>query len=246
MIPRELLGTAEIPGGEQLRLIRHGGDFVIMIGRNELMNTRMRGSEEALATMSCARIAGRADTRLLIGGYGMGFTLRAALAALPSNAHITVAELVPEIIDWAHGPMQDVAAGCLDDPRVHIVADDVVEVIRSRPASFDAILLDVDNGPDGLVREANNQLYSQQGLKAAQAALRPGGVLAIWSAGKDDAFARRLKNVGFAVDEVAVRARGNGKGAKHVIWFATKSRGASLDARRFPSQRPTRSTHNVS
>ncbi|MGD9710619.1 MAG: spermidine synthase [Thermomicrobiales bacterium] len=220
MIPREMIGIAEIPGGEQLRLIKHGGDFVIMIGRNELMNTRMRGSEEALATMSCARIAGRANTRLLIGGYGMGFTLRAALAVLPSDAHVTVAELVSEIIDWARGPMQDVTAGCLDDPRVHIVSDDVVNVIRSRPASFDAILLDVDNGPDGLVREDNNQLYSQQGLRAAQAALRPGGVLAIWSAGKDDAFARRLRNVGFAVDEVAVRARGNGKGAKHVIWFA--------------------------
>lgn len=236
MIPRELLGTAEIPGGEQLRLIRHGRDFVIMIGRNELMNTRMRGSEEALATMSCARIAGRADTRLLIGGYGMGFTLRAALAALPSDAQVTVAELVPEIIDWARGPMQDVAAGCLDDPRVRIVADDVGKVIRSRPASFDAILLDVDNGPDGLVREANNQLYSQQGLRAAQAALRPGGVLAIWSASKDDAFARRLSTIGFAVDEVAVRARGNGKGAKHVIWFATISRGASSGARRLPGQ----------
>lgn len=221
MIARELIGTADIPGGEQLRLIRHGGDFVIMIGRNELMNTRMRGSEEALATMSCARIAGRAKASLLIGGYGMGFTLRAALAVLPPDAHVTVAELVPEIIVWARGPMHDVADGCLDDRRVHIVEEDVFDVIRSRRAAFDAILLDVDNGPDGLVREANNQLYSQAGLRAAQAALRPGGVLAIWSAGKDDAFARRLRNVGFAVDEVAVRARGNGKGAKHVIWFAT-------------------------
>lgn len=221
MIPRELIGTADIPGGEQLRLIRHGGDFVIMIGRNELMNTRMRGSEEALATMSCARIVGRAAPRLLIGGYGMGFTLRAALADLPQDAHVVVAELVPEIIDWARGPMQDLAAGCLDDRRVHIREQDVFDVIRAGRAAFDAILLDVDNGPDGLVREANNQLYSQAGLRAAKAALKPGGVLAIWSAGKDDAFARRLRDVGFAVDEVAVRARGNGKGAKHVIWFAT-------------------------
>ncbi len=221
MIPRELIGTADIPGGEQLRLIRHGGDFVIMIGRNELMNTRMRGSEKALATMSCARIAGRANASLLIGGYGMGFTLRAALAVLASDAHVTVAELVPEIIAWARGPMQQVAGGCLDDRRVHIVEEDVFDVIRSQRAAFDAILLDVDNGPDGLVREANNQLYSQAGLRAAQAALRPGGVLAIWSAGKDDAFARRLRNVGFAVDEVTVSARGNGKGAKHVIWFAS-------------------------
>lgn len=221
VIPRELIDTADIPGGEQLRLIRHGGDFVIMIGRNELMNTRMRGSEEALATMSCARIAGRPKASLLVGGYGMGFTLRAALAVLPPDAHVTVAELVPEIIAWARGPMQEVASGCLDDRRVHIVEEDVFDVIRSRRAAFDAILLDVDNGPDGLVREANNQLYSRTGLRAAQAALKPGGVLAIWSAGKDDAFARRLRTIGFAVDEVAVRARGNGKGAKHVIWFAS-------------------------
>ncbi len=238
MIPRELIGTAEIPGGEQLRLIRHGGDFVIMIGRNELMNTRMRGSEEALATMSCARIAGRTNPRLLIGGYGMGFTLRAALAVLSPDAHVALAELVPEIIEWARGPMQEVAAGCLDDRRVHIIQEDVVDVIRSRPGSFDAILLDVDNGPDGLVREANNQLYSQQGLRAAHAALKPGGILAIWSAAKDEAFARRLSNTGFAVDEVAVRARGNGKGAKHVIWFATASVGGHKFPRPISDQEP--------
>lgn len=225
MLPRELIGTAEIPGGEHLRLIRHGGDFVIMIGRNELMNSRMRGSEESLATMSCVRIAGRTNARLLIGGYGMGFTLRAALAVLPPDAQVTLAELVPEVIAWARGPMQEVAAGCLDDRRVEIIEADVFDVIRSRPGWFDAILLDVDNGPDGLVREANNQLYSRHGLRAVQAALRPSGVLAIWSAAKDDAFARRLESIGFAVDEVAVRARGNGKGAKHVIWFATTSRG---------------------
>lgn len=238
MIPRELIGTAEIPGGEQLRLIRHGGDFVIMIGRNELMNTRMRGSEEALATMSCARIAGRTNPRLLIGGYGMGFTLRAALAVLSPDAHVALAELVPEIIEWARGPMQEVAAGCLDDRRVHIIQEDVVDVIRSRPGSFDAILLDVDNGPDGLVREANNQLYSQQGLRAAHAALKPGGILAIWSAAKDEAFARRLRNTGFAVDEVAVRARGNGKGAKHVIWFAAASGGGYKFPRPISDQEP--------
>lgn len=228
MIPRNLIGTANIPGGEQLRLISHGADFIIMIGRNELMNTRMRGSEEALATMSCARIAGRAKPSILIGGYGMGFTLRAALAVLPSDAQVSVSELVPEIIAWARGPMSDVAAGCLDDPRTRIIEDDVSAVIQSQPAAFDAILLDVDNGPDGLVREANNQLYALQGLRAARAALRPGGVLAIWSAGKDDAFARRLKSAGFAVEEVAVRARSNGKGAKHVIWFARPLQGGEL------------------
>ena len=220
MIPRELIGTAQIPGGDQLRLVRHGDDFIILLDRNELMNTRMSGSEEALATLTCARLAEPNKARLLVGGYGMGFTLRAALAALPADASVTVAELVPEIIDWARGPMREVAAGCLDDPRVQLVQDDVTAVIRSSLQTFDGILLDVDNGPDGLVRDANDQLYSASGLQAAQAALRPGGILAIWSAAKDDAFAQRLKRAGFAVDEVAVRARGNGKGAKHTIWFA--------------------------
>ena len=221
MIPRELIGTAQVPGGEELRLFRHGTDFMIVLDRNELMSTRMRGSEEALATMSCTRIAGRSRPHLLVGGYGMGFTLRAALAVLPRDAAVTVVELVPEIITWARGPMAELAAGCLDDPRVGLIEDDVVTTIRSAPGTFDAILLDVDNGPDGLVREANNQLYSDRGLRAAKAALKPGGVLAIWSAAKDDGFVRRLKHGGFAVDEVAVRARSNGKGAKHFIWFAT-------------------------
>ncbi len=193
---------------------------MIVLDRSELMSTRMRGSEEALATMSCARIAGRDRPRVLIGGYGMGFTLRAALAALPDDSVITVAELVPEIITWARGPMAEIAAGCLDDPRVRLIQDDVVAIIRSSPDCFDAILLDVDNGPDGLVREANGQIYSERGLRAAKAALAPDGVLAIWSAAKDERFARRLSRGGFAVDEVSVRARSNGKGPKHVIWFA--------------------------
>ena len=221
MIPRELLGTAQIPGGGELRLFRHDRAFMILLDRNELMSSRMAGSEEALASMSCARIAGAAEPQLLIGGYGMGFTLRAALAALPASAVVTVAELVPEIIAWARGPMQELAAGCLDDPRVRLVQGDVAEVIRSSTGAYDAILLDVDNGPDGLVRRANDLLYNEQGLRAAKGALKPGGVLAVWSAAKDDAFARRLKRAGFAVEEIEVRARANGKGAKHIIWFAS-------------------------
>ncbi len=221
MIPRETLATARIPGGAELCLVRHGADFMITVERNELMSTRMRGSEEALATMSIERIAPRAKPQLLIGGYGMGFTLRAALATLPQDATVTLCELVPEIISWARGPMREVAAGCLDDRRVRLIEGDVAAVIGAARAQFDAILLDVDNGPDGLVRDANNQLYGERGLRAAKAALRPGGVLAIWSAAKDDAFTHRLKRVGFAVNEVAVRARSNGKGARHIIWFAS-------------------------
>lgn len=223
MKPRELIGTALVPGGEPLRLFRRGDDFMIVLDRNELMNSRMSGSEEALAVMTCARLRSDIEPRLLVGGYGMGFTLRAALEILPERARVTVAELVPEIIAWARGPMATLAAGCLSDPRVEIVERDVAAVIADSPGGYDAVLLDVDNGPDGLVRAANNRLYSMAGLAAAKAALRPGGILAVWSAASDAAFARRLSDAGFAVEEVVVRARSNGKGPRHVIWFAQKA-----------------------
>jgi spermidine synthase len=222
MTPRELIDVARIPGGDELRLFRRGKDYMIVLDRNELMSSRMSGSEEALANMSCDRIAGRPTPHLLIGGYGMGFTLRAALKALGADATLTVAELVPQIIEWARGPMVDLAAGCLDDPRVVLVEADVALVIADAKATYDAILLDVDNGPDGLVRNANDRIYSATGLAAARAALKPGGVLAVWSAGSDASFTRRLRDAGFAVDEVAVKARSNGKGPRHVIWFATR------------------------
>ena len=223
MTPRELLGTADIPGGrEELRLFRRGADFMIVLDRNELMSSRMSGSEEALAVMTIERLRGRPAPEILIGGYGMGFTLRAALAEVDRNARLTVVELVAEIIDWARGPMAAMTAGCLDDPRVALRIGDVGEAIHSATGDYDAILLDVDNGPDGLVRRANDGLYSRSGLAAARTALKPGGILAIWSAGQDNAFAKALGEAGFGVDEVAVRARSNGKGAKHIIWFATK------------------------
>jgi spermidine synthase len=222
MKPRELLAKAAIPGGEAISLFRRGEDFTIVLGRNELMNSRMSGSEEALATMTIERLRSRAAPHLLIGGYGMGFTLRAALAALPPGGRATVSELVPEIIHWARGPMAGLAAGCLDDPRVTLLERDVASVIAEAATAYDAILLDVDNGPDGLVRDANDRLYSRAGLAAAKAALKPGGILAIWSASQDAVFARRLRDAGFAVDEVRVRARSNGKGPWHVIWFAQR------------------------
>lgn len=222
MQAREFIGSAQVPGGAELTLYRRGRDFMIVLDRNELMSSRMSGSEEALANLTCQRLHDRARPHLLIGGYGMGFTLRAALAALDEAALVTVAELVPEIIAWARGPMAELAANCLDDPRVRLVQADVADVIRAGRGSYDAILLDVDNGPDGLVRQANDRLYSTQGIAAAVAALKPGGILAIWSAAPDAAFARRLASGGLIVDEVAVRARSNGKGPRHVIWFGTK------------------------
>jgi spermidine synthase len=223
MTPRDLLGSASVPGGDELRLFRRGRDFMIVLDRNELMSSRMSGSEEALAVMTCERLTGVAAPHLLIGGYGMGFTLRAALTALPREARTTVVELVPEIIQWARGPMAELTAGCLDDPRVDLIEGDVARAIREAQGGYDAILLDVDNGPDGLTRVGNDALYTAKGLAAAKRALRPGGVLAVWSAGSDAPFARRLVDAGFAVDEVAVRARSNGKGPRHVIWFATKA-----------------------
>lgn len=223
MIPRILLDTAQIPGGDgELRLMRRGAEFSIMLGNNELMNSRLSGSEEALATLSCERIRARPRPRILIGGLGMGFTLRAALSALDAQARIVVAELVPAVVAWARGPMAEVFGDSLTDPRVRIEEADVGRVIRSGRSAFDAILLDVDNGPEGLTREANDSLYSIAGLTAARDALRPGGVLAVWSSGPDQNFSRRLGKAGFDMDEVKVRANRARAGSRHVIWLATR------------------------
>ncbi|MDV3458329.1 spermidine synthase [Sphingomonas sp. HF-S4] len=221
MVPRELIDVAEVPGGDPLRLFRRGDDFMIVLDRNELMNSRMSGSEEALAEMTIDRLRVQAP-HLLIGGYGMGFTLRAALKRLDRDARVTVSELVPKIIDWAKGPMVALAAGCLEDRRVEVVFEDVGAMIRHARGGYDAILLDVDNGPDGLTRPGNDGLYSERGLAAARAALRPGGVLAVWSAAPDARFVRRMKEADFLVEEVGVKARSNGKGPRHVIWFGTR------------------------
>ncbi len=218
MIPRELVGIAEVPGGAPLSLYRRGADYMITLGRNELMSTRMSGSEVALATMSLERLGNPPAPRVLVGGYGMGFTLRAVLANVGSDADIIVAEIVPDIIDWARGPMAGFTAGCLDDPRVTLRIGDVAREIEE--GGYDAILLDVDNGPDGLSADYNNGLYNGRGLARARDALNPGGILAIWSAAPDEPFTKKLEAAGFAVDAVRVRARENGKGPIHLIWFA--------------------------
>jgi spermidine synthase len=223
MIPRVLIDSAPIPGGGgELRLIRRGDDFWIMLGANALMSTRLRGSEEALATLVCERIAGRPRPALLIGGLGMGFTLRAALGALGRDARVVVSELVPAIVKWARGPMAHVHAGSLDDPRVEIALGDVGDLIAAARSGYDSILLDVDNGPDALSRDTNDRLYDLDGLRRAHSALKPGGILAIWSAAPDPAFSRRLPKAGFSVEEVVVRAHAGRKGAKHMIWLATR------------------------
>ena len=223
MIPWDQLDTATVPGGgETLRLMRRGTEYSIMAGSNELMNSRLSGSEEALATLACDRIGQRASAHMLIGGLGMGFTLRAALTRLQADAVVVVAELVPAVVDWAHGPLAPIHAGSLEDPRVRLQVDDVGALIRSGPGLYDAILLDVDNGPRGLSRPSNSSLYGPAGLAEAKAALTPGGVLAIWSAQADDDFTRRLRKAGFATEEVKVRASRAGRGARHHIWLATR------------------------
>ena len=223
MIPWLQLDTARVPGADvQLRLMQRGAEFSMRLGQNELMSSRLSGSEEALATLACRRIEAVKSPHILIGGLGMGFTLRAALAVLGSDARIMVAELVPAVIAWARGPMADIFGDSLDDPRASIREADVVDVIRSHDSAFDAILLDVDNGPEGLIRKANDALYDLKGLNAIRRALRPGGVLAVWSSGPNPLFSKRLRAAGFDVNEVAVRATTKRSGARHVIWFATK------------------------
>jgi len=223
MIPWEKIDTARIPGtDDELRLKRRGKEFSIMLGTNELMNSRLSGSEAALATLAAKKIEKVAKPHLLIGGLGMGFTLRAALAVLGSKSQIVVAELVPAVVAWARGPMAEIFGDSLNDPRVSIRESDVTEIIRSHRLKFDAILLDVDNGPEGLTRQANDALYRSSGLKAAHAALRPGGVLAVWSSGPNLPFSKRLADAGFYVNVVQIRATGGGRGARHVIWIATK------------------------
>ncbi|QYA01476.1 spermidine synthase [Rhizobium sp. B21/90] len=224
MIPWTLLDTASIPnGGGELRLKQRGREFSIMLGSNELMNSRLSGSEEALATLACERIAARPSPHLLIGGLGMGVTLRAALGAIGSDARVTVAELVPAVVAWARGPMAEIFSGSLDDPRVAVHEGDVAAAIQSGRESYDAILLDVDNGPDGLTHAANDGLYNRKGLLAARDALRPGGVLAVWSSGPDTRFTKRLRDARFSAEEVATRANGKRGGARHMIWIAVKS-----------------------
>ncbi|WP_127144883.1 spermidine synthase [Pelagibacterium montanilacus] len=211
------LDRARVPEGDELRLMQRGEEFSIFAGAIELMNSRRGRSEEQLAILAADRIEKIQPARILIGGLGMGFTLRAALGHFPPRSEVIVAELVPEVIAWARGPLAGVHGESLDAPGVSLRQADVAnEIGQSGP--FDAILLDVDNGPDGLSRQANDRLYDAKGLAAARAALTPGGVLAIWSAAPDRAFVKRLDQARLAVEEVRVRAGG----ARHIVWLASR------------------------
>jgi spermidine synthase len=222
MIPRILLGTALIPGtNKELKLYQSGGLFSIKVaGRGDLMNSRMHGSEKALADLACAKLGDNKSPRLLIGGLGMGFTLAAALKATGPAAEVVVAELVPEVVTWNRALIGGPAGHPLSDPRSNVYVGDVADVIRQEVGGFDAILMDVDNGPEALVRRENEWLYNAAGLQATRAALRPHGVLAVWSASSDRIFSIRLRQAGFKVREHVVRPHRAGKGPRHHIWVA--------------------------
>lgn len=225
MIPRNRIGTARIPGTDVEMVLYQSGDLysIKIPGRGDLMNSRMHGSEKALAELACERIGRAPAPRLLIGGLGMGFTLAAALQTVGPGAEVVVAELVPEVVEWNRTVIGAVAGRPLADPRSRVHVGDVGDVIRQTVAGFDAILMDVDNGPEALVRRQNDWLYSSEGLRAARAALRSRGVLAVWSAGPDRAFSKRLERAGFDVDEHVVRPHRAGKGPRHTIWIAAES-----------------------
>ena len=219
MIPWQLLGRAQAPEGSALTLYQRDEEFVIRVNGGDLMSSRAHGSEEELARLGCADACQRPAPRVLVGGLGMGYTLRAALDILPAQAEIVVAEIVQAVVDWNRGPLAHLAGHPLDDPRVAVEVADVGALLRQPGRRFDAILLDVDNGPQGLTRRANHALYGSTGLDTARRALQPGGSYALWSAAADRAFARRLEVAGFRVEVHGVRARPGAQGARHVIYL---------------------------
>jgi spermidine synthase len=224
MIPWTQLGTAQIPNnGGELKFSQRADEFSIRLSgiRGELMNSRLYNSEKVLAELGCAYLNSTDNAQVLVGGLGMGYTLAAALKAVTSNSQVTVAELIPEVVVWNQGPLGNCAKNPLQDPRTKLYVGDVRELLSIKKPTFDAILLDVDNGPEGLTQKGNNSIYSAQGLDDIYKTLRPKGMLAVWSAGPDNLFIVRLKKSGFKADTRIVRAR-PGKGSRHTIFLARK------------------------
>ncbi|MEO6486495.1 MAG: hypothetical protein ABIO78_00985 [Thermoanaerobaculia bacterium] len=222
MIPWVLLGSAKVPGDDgEMRLYQRGSEFSIRVDHYELMNSRGHGSEDALGTLAAERIRGRSRARVLVGGLGMGFTAAALLKNLENGGEVVVAELVPDVVVWNHGPLGAVAEHPLADPRLTVREADVAQVIRTERGAWDAILLDVDNGPAGMTTDANDWLYSLDGLRASFAALRPAGVFAVWSSGDDASFTKRMKQAGFVTEQIRVRDRGSA-GARYLIWIGSR------------------------
>ena len=219
MRPWELLGHTTTPDGEDLRLTRQGSEYVILASGKPLMSSRMHGSEEALAAFGCREARARDEPCVLVGGLGMGFTLRATLDLLPPGATVVVAELVPAVVEWNRGPLGPLAGHPLKDRRVRIEIGDVAATLRASTNRFDAVLLDVDNGPAAFTAPHNARLYDDGGLAAARTALTPAGVLAVWSAWDDRKFEQRLRHGGFTVQVERVRGRLKKGGPRHTIFL---------------------------
>jgi spermidine synthase len=226
MKPWHVIGRTRTPDGTELTLTHHTSEYVIRANGQSLMSSRMHASEDALAVLGCRRARTLPRPRVLVGGLGMGFTLRAALDVLPPSARILVAELVSAVVDWNQGPLGALAKHPLADPRVRIAEGHVATTMRSSPCRFDAVLLDVDNGPVALSASSNAGLYDREGIAVARASLRPGGVLAVWSAKDDRGFERRLRAAGFSVQWERVSGRPNKGGARHSILVAHIGGGA--------------------
>lgn len=223
MIPWKEIDRAEVPGNQgEVILLARDTEFSIRTAGTELMNSRIHGSEDALAELALAELERKSDWQVLVGGLGMGYTLAAALKQSGPDAQILVAELIPAVVEWNRQHLGHLAGNPLNDPRTRVAQEDVAITIRHKKRAWDAILLDVDNGPAGLTRKENDRLYGKSGLKACFEGLKPGGVLAVWSCGVDEAFTRRLKLAGFKTQMVSVRARKSGKGSTHTIWIGEK------------------------
>ena len=224
MLPTTLLGTANIPNnGGELKLTQRGDEFSISLKGvgGILMTSRVHGSEVALAELGCMHIQEKENTKVLVGGMGMGFTLAAALKATSKSSQVVVAELVPEVIEWNKGALGECAGRPLDDNRTQVQLGDVAELFKTKQATYDAVLLDVDNGPESFTHADNNKLYSSESLQAIHQTLKPGGVLAIWSSWHDPKFTLHLKKARFKVEAKTVRAH-KGKGSRHTIYLARK------------------------
>lgn len=220
----ELLGRTTTPDGDEISLTRHGSEYLISAGGRPLMSSRMHGSEEALSQFGCERARALGEPCCLVGGLGMGFTVRAALDVLPEGATVVVAELVKEIVAWNRGPLSALAGHPLQDRRVVVEVGDVLEIMRANVARFDAVLLDVDNAPVAFTTAANAGLYDDRGLTTLRASLRRGGVAAVWSAHEDRRFEQRLRHAGFRVRVERVRARLKKGGPRHVIFIGDTER----------------------
>ena len=219
MKPHELLAESRTPDGDLVALMRHGSEYIILANGKPLMSSRMHGSEEALAALGCRKARMLKDPCVLVGGLGMGFTLRATLDLLASGATVIVAELLPAVVDWNRGPLGPFANHPLKDRRVRVDVGDVAATLSASPGRFDAVLLDVDNGPDAFTASHNAGLYDDRGLASIRAALRAGGVLAVWSAWEDRKFEQRLRYHGFTVEVTRVRGRLKKGGPRHTIFI---------------------------